>query len=80
MNLQLLRPIRQLLALRPAPSHQDRAAFAQAASALYRLVEPMCAGVDAVEYAARIATHPSHVLRARAAGLRAALLSAGVAL
>lgn len=64
MNLSLLpRPVRRLLALRPAPSHQDRAAFDQAATALYRLVEPMCAGVDAVEYAARIATHPSHVLR-----------------
>lgn len=66
MSLQLLRPIRRLLALRPAPSHQDRAAFALAASALYRLVEPMCAGVDAVEYAERISTHPSHVLRAHA--------------
>lgn len=56
------RPLR-LLALRPAPSREQRAAFAQAATALYRLVEPMCTGVDAVEYAERIATHPSRVLR-----------------
>ena len=63
MSLQLLRPIRRLLALRPTLSREQRAAFAQAATALYRLVEPMCAGVDAVEYAERISTHPSHVLR-----------------
>ena len=56
------RPLR-LLALRLPPSRQQRAAFAQAATALYRLVEPMCAGVDAVEYAERIITHPSPVLR-----------------
>ena len=59
------RPLR-LLALRLPPSRQQRAAFAQAATALYRLVEPMCAGVDAVEYAERIITHPSPVLRAHA--------------
>lgn len=56
------RPLR-LLALRLPPSREQRAAFAQAATALYRLVEPMCAGVDAVEYAERIITHPSPVLR-----------------
>ena len=56
------RPLR-LLALRLPPSRQQRAAFAQATAALYRLVEPMCAGVDAVEYAERIITHPSPVLR-----------------
>ena len=59
------RPLR-LLALRLPPSRQQRAAFAQAATALYRLVEPMCTGVDAVEYAERIITHPSPVLRAHA--------------
>ena len=59
------RPLR-LLALRLPPSRQQRAAFPQAATALYRLVEPMCAGVDAVEYAERIITHPSPVLRAHA--------------
>ena len=56
------RPLR-LLALRLPPSRQQRAAFAQAATALYRLVEPMCTGVDAVEYAERIITHQSPVLR-----------------
>ncbi len=59
------RPLR-LLALRPTPRRDQRAAFAQAATALYRLVEPMCTGVDAVEYAERIITHPSPVLREHA--------------
>ena len=66
MSLQLLPRVRRLLALRLPPSRQQRAAFAQAATALYRLVEPMCTGVDAVEYAERIITHPSPVLRAHA--------------
>lgn len=59
------RPLR-LLALRLPPSREQRAAFAQAATALYRLVEPMCTGVDAVEYAQQIVTHPSRVLREHA--------------
>lgn len=68
MSLQLLPSSlkRRLLALRPAPPRDTRAALDIATSALYRLAEPTFAGADALDYARRIVTHPSHVLREHA--------------
>ena len=66
MSLQLLPRVRRLLALRPPPSRETQAVFDRATHALYGLVEVMCNGVDAIEYARRIVTHPSRVIRAHA--------------
>lgn len=59
--------VRLPLPRRPvAPPPDRRVALEQAQRALYRLVEPMCAGLDAVEYAHRIVSHPSVVLHRHA--------------
>lgn len=81
MSLQLLPSLkRRLLMLRPAPARHEQAVFDVATSALYRLAEPTFAGADALDYARRVLTHPSHVLRehalARLRRQRAALAAA----
>lgn len=71
MSLRLLpASVRRLLAPRPAPRALPRPAPSLSLDpverALYRLVEPMCAGLDAVDYARRIVSHPSVVLHRHA--------------
>ncbi len=68
MTSTLLSALRYRLPLprRPAAPTDQRVRLEQAQRALYRLVEPMCAGLDAVEYAHRIVSHPSVVLHRHA--------------
>lgn len=63
MTPNLLPDLRRLLHLRPAPRPQQIVPLEVAERALYDVAEPVFAGVDAVEYAQRVLTHPSQVLR-----------------